>query len=544
MSERLPEGLQPPRTVAELGSGDDGCRLVSASIRTIAPVFAVIDAVLGCPAGGGSPASSAEAGVVQGASSQAGQPADASAADGQPSQAYWIVTLERLPRVLDRLQVLPPGPGLAGGKMSLLLSAAERDEDSHPDIVARVQLGAPGGGDPMEVELVWLNRPGGLARDPVQPEQAMAKQADRAAWWLKRNADKALSAAGRALLLHAALCRESGAARLVTGDVAGLSCGRSPALGRAEAVTCAALAKKGDIPGALQAHARLEQPAIRLYPRDRTLADRALGAVTLTTGVTWRQGPEVGPFTGPRVRLSGLGFLREDVLLVRGPSAFSYRLSDESREQMQPDAGDLLVRDPSGRFAVVEIARSCEGYHLQIAQASRVVAGVVAGPIVSRPLIEKKLAPSGAACRSLPANLRADQGGYRVLGWTPRGVVLSGGGKSLVVVPLDGQAQPAGEVRQLGETEQPPGPLAAGACTADGRFLAQVTPAGIAITQRFPRRQAWLLRPEGWPAAQARELTVSPSGNRIALVRAGRIHIAERGAPKRAAAAAAEPVSP
>jgi hypothetical protein len=522
LSERLPDGLQPPRTVAALATGDDGCRLLSAAIRTIAPAFAVMDGTLACLAGP-APTSTKPA-----AKPGAQQPADASVADEIQSRVHWIVTLERSPRVLDRLQILPPGPGRAQAEISLGLSAADRDADGHPDIVARVQLVPPGEQDSIGVELVWLDRPGGLARDPNEPERSMARQADRAAWWLERNADKALAAAGRALLLHAALCRESDEARLVNGDAAGLSCGRSPALGRAEAVTCAALAKKGDIPAALEAHARLERRSIRLYPRDRKLAERALEAVTLTSGVTWRQGPNAGPFTGPRARLSGLGFVDEQTLIVRGASPFRYHLSDGSREELGPAQGDLLLRDPSGRYAVVDIERSCEGYHLHIVEAARVVAGVVAGPIVSRPLIRQQLVSGGVGCRSLPANLRADRGGYRVLGWTGQGVVVAGASAGLLLVPLDEQASPAGEPRQLGESERLPGRLQPGAATADGRYLVQASPAGIAVIERFPKRQARLLRPEGWSASEARELAVSPSGNRVALVRAGRIQIAER----------------
>lgn len=526
LSERLPDGLQPPRTMAALATGEDGCRLLSAAISTIAPAFAVMEGTLACPAGPGptSPKPAAEPAVKPGAQ----QPADASTANELQSQVHWIVTLERSPRVLDRLQILPPGPGRARAEVSLGLSAADRDADGHLDIVARVQLVPPGEQESIGVELVWLDRPGGLARDPNEPERSMAKQADRAAWWLERNTDKALAAAGRALLLHAVLCRESDEARLVSGDAAGLSCGRSPALGRAEAVTCAALAKKGDIPAALEAHARLERSSVRLYPRDRKLADRALEAVTLTSGVTWRQGPAVAPFTGPRARLSGLGFVDEQTLVVRGAAPFRYHLSDGSREELGPAQGDLLLRDPSGRYAVVDIERSCEGYHLHIVEAARVVAGVVAGPAVSRPLIRQQLVSGGVGCRSLPANLRADRGGYRVLGWTGQGVVVAGASAGLLLVPLDEQARPAGEPRELGESERIAGPLQPGAATADGRFLAQASPAGIAVIERFPKRQARLLQPEGWSASEARELAISPSGNRVALVRAGRIQIAER----------------
>jgi hypothetical protein len=533
MSERLPDGFELPRTVAELGAGEQGCRLLSATMRTIAPVFAVIEAELGCADAGAS--------LLSGRDAQ--QPVDASSAQEQPSRVYWVVTLERSPRVLDRLQVLPPGPGRVEGEMSLMLSAEDRDADHHPDVVARVKLSPPADRQSIDVELVWLDRPGGLARDPTEPERSMAKQADRAAWWLERSPDRALDAAGRALLLHASLCRESEAARLVVGDGAGLSCGRSAAIGRAEAVTCAALAARGEIPAALDAYARLERGSIRLFPRDRKLAERALDSVALSRGVKWRQGPEAGPFVGPRTRLSGLGFVDEDTLLVRGPYAFSYHLTDQSVVELQPSQGDLLVRDPSGRFAVVDIVRSCKGYHLQIVEAARVVAGVVAGPTVSEPLIRQQLAPGGAGCRSLPANLRADRGGYSVLGWTPGGVVLAGGRAGLLVLPLDAEARASNEARELGPGERPPVPLVPGAATSDGRFLALATSAGISVMQSFPRRQAWLLRPEGFSAGEAGELAVSPSGNRVALVRGGRIHIAERGQQQKPASSKGAPAS-
>ncbi len=547
-SLRLPTGLEPPRTAARLSENDDQCRVVYAAIQAIAPSFAVIDATLACasPPGSAAPETGAKPATGERTDEAAlpGLAPDGGVSDEVTSQVRWIVTLERSPRALDRLQILSPGPGRAEGELQLSLRAADQDGDGHPDIVADVQLGPAGGGDPFEVELSWLNRPGGLARDPTEPERSIAKQADRAAWLLKHKPDRALGAAARALFIHDALCRESGSALLAAGAGAGLSCGRSPGAGRAQAVTSAALAAQGDIPAALAAHARLGNGSYKVYPRDRTLADRALDALVVDKALSWRQGPEAGPFTGPPVRRSGLSFSQEHELVVHGAAPFRYDLGQGGREPLPPGRGDLLVRDPTGRFALVDIERSCQGYHLQIVEASRVVGGVVAGPVVSRPLVQARLAPGGLRCRSLPANLRADRGGYGVLGWTGQGVVLHGADSRLLLVPLDAQARAAGEVRELGQSERPPGPLGAGASTSDGRFLALATPAGIALVQRFPQPRSWLLRPEGWSAAGARDLAVSPSGNRIALVQAGRIFIAERGGERTGASEAQPPAPP
>ena len=360
----LPTGLEPPRTVARLTKDDDQCRVVHAAIRTIAPVFAVIDATLACVSIPGSVM--AETGAEPATTEPRDdavpdEPApDAAAPYEVTSRVHWVVTLERSPRVLDRLQALPPGPGRAQGEVSLVLRAADQDADGHPDIVADLQLRLEGSEDSLDLELVWLNRPGGLAQEPTEPERSISRQADRAARLVKRSPHRALGKADRALFIHAALCREPGSALLATGAGAGVSCGRSPGAGRAQAVTCAAHAAIGDIPAALAAYERLDAASFKVYPRDRTLADRALDALVLDQGISWRQGPVAGPFTGPRVRRSGLGFIEEQKLLVRGPAPFRYDLSRGGSELALPSEGDLLIRDPSGRFAVVDIERSCQ----------------------------------------------------------------------------------------------------------------------------------------------------------------------------------------
>jgi hypothetical protein len=444
-----------------------------------------------------------------------------------PESLMWLLSLKPAPRLLERMAVLPPGGETAAGRISVTLRPEDADQDGHEDIVIEIAYTPDEGAEPTRVPLRFLNRPGGLARELEQPEKALLRLANRSVVLLKRRPDRALSTAELALSLHAALCREAGAARVVFGNTPGLACGRSNAAGRALAVKSAALAQQGKISASLEAQARLADKAYRTIPRDRHLIEQAQAAIPSVQGIVFTEGPRHQPPTGPPVRLPALAFVGEETLLLRGTNPTRYELSDGSVAPYEGDAGDSLIRDPSDRFAVVDVHRTCEGFHLRIVRASQVVAGIATGSPVSEPLIEKRAPPWGTRCASFPANLRDDDGGYRVLGWPPGGIVVARGAE-LRRVPLDEEARPVGEPRAIAGGEAPPAPLPPGAATADGRFYALLTPAGIVIHEVHPSPRTLLIRSERWDLKEAGHLAVSPSGKKIAFLHGDRVVIASR----------------
>jgi hypothetical protein len=71
----------------------------------------------------------------------------------------------------------------------------------------------------------------------------------------------------------------------------------------------------------------------------------------------------------------------------------------------------------------------------------------------------------------------------------------------------------------------PPAPLALGRATSDGSRYAWLTPFGVVIMTTSGRAELW--RPKGWEAigALASDVALSPSGQRVAVISAGRVHL-------------------
>jgi len=483
-----------PTELANLSTAD-GCSLSSVSLRTVPPSIAVASIDRACP-----PAS-----VVK---------------------TVWVISLSAVPRLRERLTLLPP-EGRTAADVSIALRSADHDGDGHADMVLDVSVTPEGGAIPATASIAWLDRPGGLARDTREPEATLAALALHARQALDRDAASALSDAERALALHAALCREGPGPRVRFGDADGLPCRESAGAGRAAAVAAAALARGGHVFAALAAMERLSDPAYRVTAEDRRMSDRAIAAIP-TVEATVIAGPSVPTgVPGPATRLPMLGFLDEDRLLVRAGAGSMVDLSSGAAVAGPVAAGEdvgPLIRDPSGRFAVTAVRRSCEGHTLTIVRASEVVAGVVAGRPVSEPLLEPRAPPSQAACPSLPEPVRAQNGGWQVVGWAPQGVVAVRR-DAIRIVPLDVEARPVGEPVLLEGSAVPPAPLPAGAMTRDGRAYVLSTAAGIVLRRLGETEQVLVVRPDGWSGERPGEVAISPSGRRVAFVSAGRTRV-------------------
>lgn len=438
----------------------------------------------------------------------------------------WIASVERTPRALEHLSVLD-AEGRAPGAVELALSAADRDDDGHADLVVTVSVGT--GGTATTIELPWLDRPSGLARDAAEPERTLAARARTGLSALRRTPARALTLSREVVALHEVLCREPGRPRLRVGSGDGLSCGTSEGAGRAATTIVRALAQRGELLEALGALERLDAPGLVIDAERREAARAAIASADATAGVTMREGPAHTAPSGAALRLSALAFLDEDHLLLRGERPRIYVVSSGAELGAEPAQGALAVLDPSGAYAVAGVERRCAGHVLRVVPASSLVMGQVLGGTHSTPLLASREPPSGAPCPDLTPALRRDDGGFRVLGWAPQGVVAARGGE-LSVVPLDLSAQPAGPPQVLGPGTLPPAPLPAGAITSDGRFLAEVRGLGVVVHPIAPRGAPQLLWPAGW-AARDGEVTdpaIAPSGRRVAVLRGGRVLILDR----------------
>jgi hypothetical protein len=487
-----------PRPLGRMPAPVEGCTVGDVAMRTISTGYAVATLSRACPGG--------------------------------TSQSVWIVSLEAQPRLRESVTLLPE-EGRAPGEVRIAIRTRDSDGDGHTDVLLDVSVtpavlpGDAAQAPPAAASIAWLDRPGGLARDTAEPEAAIAALAQRARDARERDPAAALAAARQALALHAALCREAGAPRVRFGDADGIACRASEGAGRAAAMATFALARRGEVFAALAARARLDEPAFRVSAADRRLADEALTALATTEGVRTNEGPAALAGAAPDVHLPLVGFRDERTLVVRGAAPAVYRIGDDGIAPSDPPAtveGDLVLTDPSGRWAVVDVRRTCEGHVLVIVRAAEVVSGVVAGRAVSEPLLEPRTPPPGSACpRTLAAGARDDDGGWRIAGWAPQGVVAIRRDE-VRLVPLTVDARPAGDPVALDPGTPVPAPLPPGRMSPDGSAYALVTPIGI-VVRHDSRARAF--RPASW-TPEVTDVAVSPSGRRVAFVAGGRVQVA------------------
>jgi hypothetical protein len=435
-------------------------------------------------------------------------------------RSLWLVTLERAPRVLEQFRA----PLAGEPKVALSLHERDLDADGHADLLLAIEV-TPAGLPMTRVEAHFLNRAGGLAQQPGEPETALLALADDAKAERKKRPEQAAQLAGRVLAVHGALCRESPTARLVLGDAPGMPCGASLAAGRAASIATAVRAARGELVAALDQYASLSSPIYRLTENDWDRARSAIMAKAEVGSLEWRAGPAPDPKAGALVRRSSIAFVDERQLLLRGATARTYELATGA---VAPSGvpGDTRVVDPTGQLAISAIVRSCEGFHLQVVQASQVVAGVVAGPVLAEPLIAAAQPPAGATCPALDAALRKDSGGFQVIDWSAQGVLLARR-ENAYLLRLDAAGKATAPAEPLA-----PGPAAAALTshsaqlTADGKYLAFATSLGIALLDRASNRARLVALPSGPTAGlPVADVAISPSGRRMAFVRGGELWI-------------------
>lgn len=425
----------------------------------------------------------------------------------------WVVDVSATPRLLERFSL---GRGDDADGFELL--EVDRDDDGHDDLIVQLRVGTE------TVSLAWRSAASGLARDTTEPETRIGELADAAREAVRRSPETAVATARAALALHAAICRETETARFEVGVHAGLSCGASAGAGRARAMLAAAIARQGDVLGAMELVAALDRPDVTVRDVDRNLATAELGGVGGTSGWTMHDGPEAAASgTAEAPRLSSLAFDDETHLLVRTGEPRVIDLAT-SIAVPAPDRGERRLLDPSHALELVAIERRCEGTVIVIAPESGIVNPITGDRRTA--LVEPRAAPTGAPCPDLTDVLRRDAHGFFALGWAPQGVLVARGSE-LVVVPLDVGGHPAGAVETLTPESLAPAPIEAGHATRDVSAFARSTPHGILLVTRSPAA-AVLIRPEGYEHEGASiDVAVSPSARRIAWIGAGRLHWAD-----------------
>lgn len=443
-----------------------------------------------------------------------------------PLRAAFVASIEAEPRLLEQLAVLPPD-GRVAGDMTFSFHAADQDDDDHEDLVATISFTAD---ERVSTELLFLDRPGGLARDTSEPEASLAAIASRAETLLGSDAAGARATADRALAFHAALCRERGESRLELSDTPGIVCGPSAAAGKAASVRAMAFARLGDVFGALAAAQDAEHESYRLSRADRRRIDGALGALPASAGSRVHRGPTVTRAASPRQHLPAIAFLDPNRVLLREEAPRVFLV--ESGETRPADALELLgastvIADPAGGLAAVDIGRTCEGHVLRIVRARDVAQGVVLG----RPIVEALLDPRPAPgpCPPIAASLRDDSGGFRIVGWTPQGVVAVRRDR-VRLVPLQVSGQPAGEASDIRPETPLPAPFPLGAMTRDGSAYAWIAEIGV-VVRKSDGSGTTLVRLPTWPAGgegvDPFDVAISEDARRVAYIEGGALVVVE-----------------
>ena len=450
-----------------------------------------------------------------------------------------VLSLEARPRTLFRIGLESEGEG-EGAKVQAQLASLDHDGDGHPDLQLDLEVASA---PPVRLKIPLLNRPSGLARDSAEPEQTLLAIANEAKKARKRQPKNARIAAERVLAAHRALCRESGEARVHLDGVRGLPCGVSLAAGRAASVLAAVAAAQGKLAESLSLVTALEDGGrFRMTDNDRARIDYAFEALLEKHPIHWRRGPAVALAGAPPLRRPALAFSDAQHVLVRGPAPRSYDLGTGALSPIGM-GGDLLLRQPDGAHVITDLFRSCEGYHLRVATASQVVAGVVTGAAAAEPRILAARPPAGSRCpEALSSQQARDRGGLNVLAWTRRGVLLQRL-NTLLLLELDDALEPTGDARELSGRDAPRLQHST-ALTVDGRWLAVAVKRGILVVDRERGTAQLRALPDAGAGSAPSDVAISPTGTQLALLQGGYLWIGGPQAARAEAPPAAVPAPP
>ncbi|MGD8607571.1 MAG: hypothetical protein PVH21_09780 [Myxococcales bacterium] len=418
-----------------------------------------------------------------------------------PRLNYWLVTIEAQPRVRERITVLPPNER-SSLPISLELGVEDRDDDGYDDVVVKVHVGQ------VEVPLTWLNRPGGFARDPSEPEHTLGVLADDAWKSLGSNPAAAETQAMQVLEVFTALCREGGAARLGLSGTQGLQCQRSKAAARAVSIAMTAAIRRGTFIRALELQRWWEDTALQPTPEERELVQNAWKRAKAATKVSWRL---VDQSTSP----VSVQFADDRTLIVDGRAPRSIDLDSGLKTPLASSSVPPAIRDPEGRFTVRSVRSTCAGFEAEV--------GPIGGKQSHRVLIEPR--NRAAPCKT-PIDRPASVFEWQVLGWAPQGLLVASG-DLLRIVPLNELGKPAGQPVDLSPGSPLPAPIHGARVTPDGSRYVIPHPEGIVVRDWRKGGAGMWLRPEGWDTVpgELRSIAISPSGTKVAVQKGKEIRL-------------------
>lgn len=421
--------------------------------------------------------------------------------EGGSRTNVWVVTIEAQPRVRERITVLPPNR-LSTAPIELELRVEDRDGDGYEDVVADLQIGEIG------VPLAWLNRPGGFARDPSQPEAALASLADDA--WASLDSDLRGSETRARAVLDAfiALCRESGAARIGLAGTQGIQCHQSSAAARAVAAATVAAIRRGRFVQALELQRWWNTRALQPTPEERALVQSAWQRAKASASASWKAIDE-------KSATASLYFLDDDTLVVDGFAPESIDLQTGTKTRLTASQTVPPIRSPDGRFTVRGVRVTCAGYEAEV--------GPALAKRAHRVLIDPR--PGTIPCQT-PIDRPASVLEWTVLGWAPQGLVAASG-DLLRIVPLNELAKPAGQPVELEPGSPLPAPVHGPRITPNGQRYVIPHPEGVVVRDWRNGGAGLWLRPPDWDAVpgELRAVAISPSGERIAVQKGNQIRL-------------------
>ena len=377
--------------------------------------------------------------------------------------------------------------------------------------------------EPAQLTLTWLNRPTGLARERAEPETTLSALANDALRVAPKRPEGGRVLATRALRLHHLLCKESGVAQFWVAGSRGVACGVSAAAGKAAAAKAISLALTQAVLPALEARAELDDPALSVDKKTRQQVTTAIGSMQGDTSYQWHAGPNLRAGSAPALHLPLLGFIDDNTLLLRGPTAQSYDLSTRS---VTPTGipGSVLATDAKHRFALTDIVRSCGGFHVRSVPAAQVIGGIVTGTPTAEPLLWP--APSSAEANGCSMRPHSDRGGFVLLGMTSS-YALFARGKQLIALPFDALGQVSDPPREIPGSESLPPLSTPGPLDQSGRYLALATSEGVALIDRAQASARLVRTPASCAGSTVSDAALSPSGRKLAMLCGGRVYVAE-----------------
>jgi len=413
----------------------------------------------------------------------------------------WLLTIEAQPRLRERITVLPPNEQSLA-PISLTLRAEDRDSDGYEDVVADVQIGE------VQVPLAWLNRPGGFARDPSQPEATFRLLADDAWAFLDSDLGGSEKRASGVLDAFIALCRESGAARIGLAGTQGIQCDQSEAAARAVAVAMVAAIRRGSFVRALELQRWSNGSGMLASSEEQALVQNAWQKAKASARASWR-------LLDKESATARIYFTDDDTLVVEGSAPKSIDLDKGAVSRLSSTSTIAPTRSPNGRFSVRSVRLTCAGFEAEI--------GPVLGKQSHRVLIERRAGT--IPCQSAidrPASVFE----WAVIGWAPQGLVAASGDR-LRIVPLDELAKPAGRPIDLAVGSPLPAPIRGARITPNGERYVIPHQEGVVVRDWQKGGAGLWLRPMDWDAVPGalRALAISPDGRRIALQKGSEIRL-------------------